>query len=137
MRELLEQAAQRAISFLEGLDNRQVSPAPAAVAGLAGLNQPINDEPVAPADVIKQLDEVCSPATMAMAGPRFFGLVIGGSLPAALAAHWLAGAWGPNSGLFSTPPATAPIEQVALNWLLELFKLPPDCRGAFVTGACM
>jgi glutamate/tyrosine decarboxylase-like PLP-dependent enzyme len=137
MRELLEQTAQRAISFLEGLDNRRVSPAPAAVAGLAGLIQPINDEPIPPEDVIKQLDEVCSPATMAMAGPRFFGLVIGGSLPAALAANWLAGAWDQNSGLYTTTPATAQLEQVALNWLLDLFKLPPDCGGAFVTGATM
>src|SRR5436190_10545457 len=74
---------------------------------------------------------------MAMVGPRFFGFVIGGSLPVTLAANWLAGAWDQNTGLFTPTPATATLEQVALNWLLDLFKLPTNCGGAFVTGATM
>ena len=74
---------------------------------------------------------------MAMAGPRFFGFVLGGSLPVTVAANWLASAWDQNSGLFTPTPATAQLEQVALNWLLDLFKLPADCGGAFVTGATM
>ena len=123
MRELLENTAQRAISYLEGLEERGVAPTPAAVAKLATLDQPLTEAPTAPEDVIKLLDEVCSPATMAMAGPRFFGFVIGGSLPVTVAANWLAGAWDQNSGLFTPTPATAQLEQVALNWLLDLFKL--------------
>ncbi len=137
MRELLENTAQRAISYLEGLGDRGVAPAAEAVAKIAVLNEPLNDETTSPEQVINLLDEVCSPATMAMAGPRFFGFVIGGSLPVTLAANWLAGAWDQNSGLFNPTPATAQLEQVALNWLLDLFKLPPDCGGAFVTGATM
>jgi glutamate/tyrosine decarboxylase-like PLP-dependent enzyme len=137
MRELLENTAQRAISYIDGLPDRGVAPAAAAVAKLAILNQPLNDEPTSPEQVINLLDEVCSPATMAMAGPRFFGFVIGGALPVTLAANWLAGAWDQNSGLFTPTPATAQLEQVALNWLLDLFKLPSDCAGAFVTGATM
>ena len=137
MREILENTAQRAISYLEGLPDRGVAPGTEAVANLATLDQPLNDEPTSPEQVIDLLDEVCSPATMAMAGPRFFGFVLGGSLPVALAANWLAAAWDQNSGLFTTTPATAQLEQVALNWLLDLFKLPPDCGGAFVTGATM
>lgn len=137
MREILENTAQRAISYLEGLPDRGVAPGTEAVANLATLDQPLNDEPTSPEQVIDLLDEVCSPATMAMAGPRFFGFVLGGSLPVALAANWLAGAWDQNSGLFTTTPATAQLEQVALKWLLDLFKLPPDCGGAFVTGATM
>jgi glutamate/tyrosine decarboxylase-like PLP-dependent enzyme len=74
---------------------------------------------------------------MAMAGGRFFGFVIGGSLPVTLAANWLAGAWDQNSALYSVTPATAHLEQVALRWLLDLFGLPRDCGGAFVTGATM
>jgi glutamate/tyrosine decarboxylase-like PLP-dependent enzyme len=70
-----------------------------------------------------------------MAGPRYFGFVIGGSLPVALAANWLAGAWDQNTGLYIPTPATARLEQIALGWLLDLFQLPPDCGGAFVTGA--
>ena len=137
MRELLENTAQRAISYLEGIEDRSVAPPTEAVAKLAILNQPLNDGPIAPEQVINRLDEVCSPATMAMAGPRFFGFVIGGALPVTLAANWLAGAWDQNSGLFTPTPATAQLEQVALNWLLDLFKFPRDCGGAFVTGATM
>ncbi len=135
MRELLENTAQRAISYLESIDRRHVSPSPKAVAKLASLNVALNDQPTSAEEVISLLDEVCSPATMAMAGPRFFGFVIGGALPATVAANWLAGAWDQNSGLFTPTPATAQLEQVALNWLLDLFKLPPDCAGGFVTGA--
>jgi glutamate/tyrosine decarboxylase-like PLP-dependent enzyme len=137
MRELLENTAQRAISYLEAIADRGVAPAAEAVAKLAVLDQPLTEEPTPPQQVIDLLDEVCSPATMAMAGPRFFGFVIGGSLPVTVAANWLAGAWDQNSGLFTPTPATAQLEQVALNWLLDLFKLPPACGGAFVTGATM
>jgi Pyridoxal-dependent decarboxylase conserved domain len=72
-----------------------------------------------------------------MAGPRFFGFVIGGSLPVTLAANWLAGAWDQNPGLYAPTPATARLEEVALRWLLDLFRLPSECGGAFVTGATM
>jgi len=137
MRELLENTAQRAISYLEALDARRVAPAPEAVTKLATLNVPLADHATPPEQVIKLLDEVCSPATMAMAGPRFFGFVIGGSLPAALGANWLAGAWDQNTGLHNSTPATAQLEQIALDWLLDLFRLPSECGGAFVTGATM
>ena len=136
-RQLLEHTAQRAISYLENLDNRGVAPSIDAIAKLAILDQPLNEIQTPPEEVINLLDEVCSPATMAMAGPRFFGFVIGGALPVTLAANWLAGAWDQNSGLFTPTPATAQLEQVALKWLLDLFKLPPECGGAFVTGATM
>ena len=135
MRRLLESAAERAITYLEGLDDRPVAPSAAAVAGLSALDEPLPERPTPPEEVIRQLDEVCSPATMAMAGPRFFGFVIGGSLPVALAANWLAGAWDQNSALYNVTPATAELERVALRWLLDLFGLPATCGGGFVTGA--
>jgi len=137
MRELLENTTQLAISYLEGLADRNVAPRPEAIARLAILDEALNEQPTAPEEVINLLHDVCSPATMAMAGPRFFGFVIGGSLPAALAANWLAGAWDQNTGLYTPTPATSQLEQVALTWLLDLFKLPPQCGGAFVTGATM
>jgi glutamate/tyrosine decarboxylase-like PLP-dependent enzyme len=136
-RQLLEHTAQRAISYLEKLDERGVAPSVDAVAKLALLDQPLNDSETSAAEVVRLLDEICSPATMAMAGPRFFGFVIGGALPVTLAANWLAGAWDQNSGLFTPTPATAQLEHVALKWLLDLFQLPPECGGAFVTGATM
>lgn len=137
IRELLENAAQRAISYLEAVGDRKVAPSAAAVARLATLDEPLANGPTSSEEVIELLDEICSPATMAMAGPRFFGFVIGGSLPVTVAANWLATAWDQNSGLYTPTPATSRLEQVALNWLLDLFKLPPDCGGAFVTGATM
>ncbi len=135
MIELLENAARRSAAYLEGLESRSVSPTPQAIEKLAQLDGPLPVEPTEPEEVIQQLDEICSSATMAMAGPRFFGFVIGGSLPVTLAANWLAGAWDQNSALYSVTPATAVLEQIALRWLIDLFNLPTDCGGAFVTGA--
>jgi len=135
MNELLEDAAKRAIAYLEGLDSRSVAPTPEAIDKLKLLDERLPEELSDPASTLKVLDEVCSPASMAMAGPRFFGFVIGGSLPVSLAANWLAGAWDQNSAFYNATPATAQLEQVALRWLLELFDLPRDCGGGFVTGA--
>jgi glutamate/tyrosine decarboxylase-like PLP-dependent enzyme len=83
------------------------------------------------------LDRIVTPATMAMAGPRFFGFVIGGALPSTVAANWLATAWDQNTGLYEVTPGVSQLEQVALRWMAELFGLPPSCAGAFVTGATM
>jgi glutamate/tyrosine decarboxylase-like PLP-dependent enzyme len=137
MRELLEDAARRAIAYLDSLDKRRVNPTPEAIANLKKLDEPLPAEPVQPEAVMQLLDEICTPATMAMAGPRFFGFVIGGSLPVTLAANWLAGAWDQNSALYTVTPATARLEQVALRWLIDLFDLPSGCGGAFTTGATM
>jgi glutamate/tyrosine decarboxylase-like PLP-dependent enzyme len=137
MKELLEDAARRAISYLDSLNARRVYPTPEAIANLEKLDEPLPDEPTEPEAVMRLLDEICTPATMAMAGPRFFGFVIGGSLPVTLAANWLAGAWDQNSALYAVTPATARLEQVALRWLIDLFNLPPECGGAFTTGATM
>jgi glutamate/tyrosine decarboxylase-like PLP-dependent enzyme len=135
MKELLSDAAQRAIRYLEDLDARPVAPSPEAVAALGAFDHPLPETSTEPAAVLRLLDEIGSPATTAMAGRRFFGFVIGGSLPVTLAANWLAGAWDQNTGLYRPTPGTAFLEQVALRWLLEVLGLPRDCGGAFVTGA--
>ena len=137
MRQLLEHAAQRSISYLENISSRQVAPTAQAVAKLALLDEALPEGPTEPEITLRMLDDLCSPATMATAGPRFFGFVIGGSLPIALAANWLAGAWDQNSALYNVTPATAHLEQLALRWLLGLFRFPEECAGAFVTGATM
>ena len=135
MRELLSDSAQRAIAYLEGLEDRAVAPSAEAVANLARLEEPLPAHSTSPEEVLRRLDEIGSPATMAIAGRRFFGFIIGGALPVTLAAIWLAGAWDQNSALYNVTPATAKLEQVALGWLLDLFGLPADCGGGFVTGA--
>lgn len=137
MRKLLENTASRAIRYLDQLKDRSVAPTPAAVATLKALDQPLPDGPADATQVIRLLDECCSAATMAFAGPRFFGFVIGGSLPAALASNWLAGTWDQATGIHGITPATATLERVALRWLLDLLGLPKDCAGGFVTGATM
>jgi glutamate/tyrosine decarboxylase-like PLP-dependent enzyme len=134
MRALLAAAAERASHYLDDIATRSVAPGQDAVAQLSLLDRPLQDEPVSPEAVLQQLDDVGSPATMAMAGPRFFGFVIGGSLPAALAANWLAAAWDQNSCFYKVTPATAALEQIALRWLVDILRLPPTCGGAFVTG---
>ena len=131
---LLEDTSQRAIRYLDRLNERNVSPTPESVLGLDRLGVDLPEDSTDPKDVIAELDEVVSPATMAMAGPRFFGFVIGGSLPAALAANWLAGAWDQNSAIYDVTPGTARLEELALRWLINIFHLPSNCGGAFVTG---
>jgi glutamate/tyrosine decarboxylase-like PLP-dependent enzyme len=135
MRKLLEDAAERGIRYLETLDERPVAPSSSAVERLETLRIPLPAHPTDPREVLRELDEVCSPATVAMAGRRFFGFVIGGALPATLAANWLAGAWDNPTGLYSVTPATGTLEEVALGWLLDIFGLPEGAAGSFVTGA--
>ncbi|HJZ49948.1 MAG TPA: aminotransferase class V-fold PLP-dependent enzyme [Roseiflexaceae bacterium] len=137
MRGLLEQTAEQAITYLEGLGARGVAPTQDAVARLDVFDQPLPEGPADPQAVVRLLHEIGSPATMAMAGPRFFGFVIGGALPIALAANWLATAWDQNSAFYKVTPATAALEQIALRWLVDLLGLPQGCGGAFVTGATM
>ena len=137
MEELLHDAAARAIRYLDGLETRSAGPLPGAVERLAQLDGPLPEEPSDPAQVLALLDEIGSPATVASAGSRYFGFVISGSLPVALAANWLGGAWGQNAALVVASPVSAALEEIALRWLLELFSLPSSCGGAFVTGATM
>ena len=137
MRDLLNQTADIAARYLETLDQRGASPTPEALARLAELHEPLQDDPQEPAHVLETLDRIGSPATTAMAGRRYFGFVIGGSLPAALAANWLAGAWDQCPGLFTASPIGAVLEEVSLGWLLDVLKLPAGSGAAFVTGATM
>lgn len=135
MRALLENAAERGIRYLEGLEARAAAPSPEAIENLVRFDESLPEHPCDPAETLRLLDEVGSPATAAMAGRRYFGYVIGGSLPVTLAANWLAGAWDQNSVLYRATPGVARLEQVALGWLVDLLGLPAGTGGAFVTGA--
>jgi glutamate/tyrosine decarboxylase-like PLP-dependent enzyme len=134
-RALLRDAAERAATYLASLAARPVVPSAAAVAALARLDAPLPLQGTDAQQTLALLDELVSPATVAMAGPRFFGFVIGGSLPAALAANWLAGAWDQNAAFSSVTPGVARLEQSALRRLVALFELPPQTAAGFVTGA--
>jgi glutamate/tyrosine decarboxylase-like PLP-dependent enzyme len=134
LRALLTETLDRSDRYLSSLDTRPVAPSADAVAALRKLDVPLQQNPVDPSQVIRELDDMITPATMAMSGPRFFGFVIGGTLPAALAANWLSSAWDQNTGLYNSTPGTSHLEQVALRWLLDLLDLPRESAGAFVTG---
>src|SRR5438874_4257486 len=99
MKDLLRTTAERAARYLADLKDRGVAPTPEALANLRRLDEPLPEHPTDPATVIRLLDEIGSPATMASAGGRFFGFVVGGSLPAAVAASSLAAAWDQNAGI--------------------------------------
>jgi glutamate/tyrosine decarboxylase-like PLP-dependent enzyme len=135
MRELLTATAEAAIRYLETLDDRRVEPSAEALSEITRFDEPLPGEPSDPGAVLALLDEIGSPASVAMAGRRYYGFVIGGALPAALAANWLATAWDQNTGLYQITPATAFLEQVALGWLVDVLGLPAGTGGGFVTGA--
>lgn len=134
---LLEVAAARAMRYLASIDNRRVGPTAADIASLERLGGALAEGGRDPEAVLDLLDRVGSPATMAVMGRRFFGDVIGGSLPVAVAAHWLADAWDQNACLFELSPVAAYLEEVVLAWLIDLFGLPPETGGALVVGTQM
>jgi glutamate/tyrosine decarboxylase-like PLP-dependent enzyme len=136
-KELLSAAAERAAAYLDAVDQRPVFPPAEAIAGLAALGGPLPEQGCDPAETLALLDDAASPATVALGGGRYFGFVNGGVLPVALAANWLAAAWGQNAALWVMSPAAAELERIALDWLAELFGLPAGCAGAVVTGATM
>ncbi len=123
---VLESAALRSIQYLRDLRGRRVGPAADAVSALGRLDGPLPAGPSDPEAVLERLDRFGSPATVASAGGRYFGFVIGGSLPAALAANWLAGAWDQNAVMLATSPAATKIEEIAIRWLLEILGLPRE-----------
>jgi hypothetical protein len=137
MRQLLLDVAERSADYLEGLPERRVAPSAEALEALSWLGGELPDGPTDPAEVVALLDEVGSPATVASAGPRYFGFVTGGSLPAAVAADWLGTAWDTNGGPRASSPVSAVIEEVALEWLVDVLGLPSGTGGGFVTGATM
>jgi glutamate/tyrosine decarboxylase-like PLP-dependent enzyme len=131
----LAEAAQRAAVYLKHIPTRRVFPASEALRALEQLGGSLPDEGISPGEVVDLLDRLASPATIAQAGGRYFGFVNGGVLPAALAADWMASAWGQNVALRVMSPAVAELEDIVLRWVLEALRLPESCGGALVTGA--
>ena len=137
MKDLLHDVATRASHYLDSLNDRSVAPDRQALTALGDLVGPLPQTGRSAAEVIRLLDELAGPATVASAGPRYFGFVTGGALPAALAANWLAGAWDQNAFSAVSSPLGAAIEEIALAWVVEALGLPSDWSGSFVTGATM
>src|SRR5690348_2573687 len=137
MNQLLGDACARASAYLAGLEQARVNPQSSAVERLGELGGDLPDEPSDPAAVLAMLDEVGSPATVATTGGRYFGFVIGGSVPAALAANWLAAAWDQNAAFRVMSPVAAKLEEIVIAWMTDLLGLPPSSGAGFVTGTTM
>lgn len=130
----LEAAHRGATAFLATLEERPVWPRATLDEMLATVGGPLPQEGVDAATVIEQLAADADPGLVGIPGGRFFGFVIGSTLPAALAADWLVSAWDQNSGSAMLTPATVALERVAGQWMLELLGLPETASVGFVTG---
>ena len=134
---LLDEAVRSAIAYIDSLPDRPVG-RPADVDALrTALGAPLTAEGDGNHAALQALVAGAEDGIVATAGPRYFGFVIGGSLPVGLAAEWLASAWDQNAGMHVAAPAVAVIEDVVLAWLRDLLGLPENGSGAFVTGAQM
>lgn len=134
---LLKRAARDAVDYLETVNTRAVAPRSEDVAALSALCGPLPPGPTSPETVLHLLTQFGGPATLANSGGRNFGFVIGGCVPAAMAAAWLVSAWDQNAGLRVQSPVAASLEETALDWTRQLLGLPEGCGGAVVTGATM
>ena len=136
MRELLHETADLAADFLESLPDRPVFPRVEVDELRALLGGPVPEGPTDAREVVRALAEVGG-AGAAIPSGRYFGFVIGGAVPAALAADWLTSTWDQNAGLYVAGPAAAVVEEVAGAWLTELLGLPAGASFGFVTGCQM
>lgn len=137
MTQWLRVAADRAINYVETVHDRQVYPDPSALEALQAFDEDFPEQPCSAEEVVRLLDDLGSPATVATTGGRYFGFVQGALLPAPMAASWLISAWDQNAGLSVESPVSSAIEAIAERWLIDALDLPRDSNVGFVTGATM
>jgi glutamate/tyrosine decarboxylase-like PLP-dependent enzyme len=135
--ELLRRTAEIAAAYVDSLDERPVYPEVDPEELREALGGPLPEEPLADEQVLEELARAAEPGLVAMGSGRYFGFVIGGALPAALAADWLTSAWDQNAGLYVGGPSASVVEQVTREWIVELLGLPQGSSIGFVTGTQM
>ena len=133
----LASAHERSLAWLGTLPDRPVPPRATVADVVARLGTELPKDPAPAEEVVDLLATACEPGLTAMPSGRFFGFVIGGTHPAALAADWLTSAWDQNAALRTVTPAYAAVEEVTTTWLLDLLGLPMGSAIGFVTGATM
>jgi len=136
-RKTLDAAFTQAVNHLESLDQTSVAATTDLATLRARINKPLARTGVAPAQVIEELNADVAGGLLGSAGGRFFGWVIGGTLPAAVGADWLTSVWQQNSALYACSPAAAVVEETVGVWLKEILGLPPEASFALVTGCQM
>lgn len=136
-RELFRQAADYAADFVETLDSRPIRDSAEAEELYAALGGPLQEEGLEDRAVLASLVEASEAGLVASPSGRYFGFVVGGSLPAATAADWMATAWDINAGGWTLGSAAMVVEEVARGWIAELLGLPPGVSAGFVTGCQM
>ena len=132
---LLEQAKRYAFEYIDGIAERTVFPDVDTLNNLDRFDEPLPEDPQPGADVLRMLNDVGAPATVAQTGGRYFGFVNGGVVPAALAARWMADAWDQNPALYVISPVAGKLEQVSENWLCNLLGLPENTAAGYVSGS--
>ena len=133
----LDRAHLHALDWLSSLEDRPVPPQASIEEVTQSLGAALPQEGSDPAEVVDLLASACEPGLTAMGSGRFFGFVIGGTHPAALAADWLVSAWDQNAGLRRVTPAHSAVEDISSTWLLDLLGLPEESAVGFVTGGTM
>jgi len=133
--ELLHKAATTAAEFRAGLPERRVAAAADLDALRSAFTAPLPDSPTPPSEVVDELVRAAEPGITANAGPRFFGFVIGGGLPAATAADMLAIGWDQCAFNGVLAPAAIAAEETAAAWIKQLLGIPATASAGFVTGA--
>ncbi|MEQ9400413.1 MAG: aminotransferase class V-fold PLP-dependent enzyme [Longimicrobiales bacterium] len=134
---VMRAAAERAIRLYEDLDHDRVAARADYGTLMARLDHPLTDAGVAPETVLDDLVSDTADGLVGSGGPRFFGWVIGGSTPTAIAADWVVSAWEQNGAIYQCSPAASVVEEIAGRWLKELLRLPADASFAMVTGCQM
>jgi glutamate/tyrosine decarboxylase-like PLP-dependent enzyme len=135
--DLLKRTTDLALQFLDSLPERRVGPKISIEELRAALGGPLPEQGEEPLAVVEQLARAADPGLVGMAGPRYFGFVIGGHLPATLATDWLTSTWDQNATLYVTSPANSVAEEVAAGWLLGVLNLPRTASVGFTTGCMM
>jgi glutamate/tyrosine decarboxylase-like PLP-dependent enzyme len=136
-RDILRRTAELAADYIESLDERPVFPDVDPAQLREALGGPLPEDPLPAEAVVSELAEAAEQGLVAMGSGRYFGFVIGGTLPAALAADWLTSVWDQNAGLYVGGPSASVVEQVTREWLVELLGLPANASIGFVTGTQM
>ncbi len=131
---IFSQVRDYAFEYADNSLARNVFPTPEAIEGLKSFDEELPVHPNQADEILKQLHQYGSPATVMETGGRYFGFVIGGTIPAALAAKWLSDFWDQNAGLYMTSPIASKLEAVAEKWLRQLFRLPDNVVSGFVSG---